>query len=362
MNSAKVTLKWSIASPQTSRSWKKLKGELLSLQEDKKLAAVPTNLFSHPHAVKARLLINAHMERVALPATTLETDRQYIVRKTPMLLQEMINLFVKLLYLYFQGRALNRVKLSALENMMWLHQFFVQRIGEGKSPLLQLPHLRESQLKAMSIKRREIKSLENLAKIPNKEKEVLLNFMEQQGYQDLLNVLGLLPVITIDVDTQVIDDRNQTKITAHSIVAVRCTLTRDCFKNVHFPQDTKFYGNGMTTYTVKLARAKLPANACNFTCSSQVKRSHTQFTCVTCNLPVNTGKFTCFEAASTSRRIHTNCLQAHVNLPDYHRQFTGSFTCGTHANLLATNMQNCLILLAKTLESEVKIPTRRRQK
>ena len=72
--------------------------------------------------------------------------------------------------------------------------------------------------------------------------------MEQQGYQDLLNVLGLLPVITIDVDTQVIDDRNQTKITAHSIVAVRCTLTRDCFKNVHFPQDTKFYGNGMTTY------------------------------------------------------------------------------------------------------------------
>ena len=79
--------------------------------------------------------------------------------------------------------------------------------------------------------------------------------------------------------------------------------------------------------TVKLARAKLPANAGNFTCSSQVKRSLAQFTCVTCSLPVNTGKFTFLEAASTSRRTHANCLRKHVNLPEYHKHFTGSFTC-----------------------------------
>ena len=101
------------------------------------------------------------------------------------------------------------------------------------------------------------------------------------------------------------------------------------------------------TYTVKLARAKLPANAGNFTCSSQVKRSLARFTCVTCSLPVITGKFTCFEAASTSRGTHAQCLWAHVNLPEYHRCFTGSFTCGTHANLPATSMQNCLLLQAK---------------
>ena len=83
----------------------------------------------------------------------------------------------------------------------------------------------------------------------------------------------------------------------------------------------------LSSFTVKLARAKLPANAGNFTCSSQVKRSLAQFTCVTCSLPVITGKFTCFEAASTA-----HCLRGHVNLPEYHRYFTGSFTCGTHAN------------------------------
>ena len=48
--------------------------------------------------------------------------------------------------------------------------------------------------------------------------------------------------------------------------------------------------------TVKLERAKLPANAGNFTCSSQVKRSHTQFTSVTYSLPVKTGNYTCFFA------------------------------------------------------------------
>ena len=102
--------------------------------------------------------------------------------------------------------------------------------------------------------------------------------------------------------------------------------------------------------TVKLARAKLPANAGNFTCSSQVKRSLAQFTCVTCSLPVITGKFTCFEAASTSRRTHAHCLRAHVNLPEDHRYFTGSFTRGTHANLPATSMPNCLLLQAKYMQ------------
>ena len=63
-----------------------------------------------------------------------------------------------------------------------------------------------------------------------------------------------------------------------------------------------------TTYTVKVARAELPANAGNFTCNSQVERPLTQFTCVTCSLPVKTVKYTCFYAASTSRRMHAIAL------------------------------------------------------
>ena len=114
---------------------------------------------------------------------------------------------------------------------------------------------------------------------------------------------------------------------------------------------TKVFESSFMTalyYTVKLARAKLPGNAGNFTCGSQVKMLHTQFTCVTCNSPVKIGKFTRVYAASTSYRILANCLQLHVNLPEYNGYFTDNFTYGTHANLPATSMQNCLLLQAKT--------------
>ena len=55
--------------------------------------------------------------------------------------------------------------------------------------------------------------------------------------------------------------------------------------------------------TVKLTRAKLPANVNNFTCGPHIKRPHTHFTYVTCSLPVETGKFTWVYAARTSHWI-----------------------------------------------------------
>ena len=106
-----------------------------------------------------------------------------------------------------------------------------------------------------------------------------------------------------------------------------------------------------TTYTVNLARAKLPVNIGNFTCSSQVKRPHTQFTCVTCSLPVKTGNYTCFYAASTSHRIHAVALnkasKLQVTSPAWCRltylQFAGEFTRGVIADCLQLQVILCRI-------------------
>ena len=84
------------------------------------------------------------------------------------------------------------------------------------------------------------------------------------------------------------------------------------------------------SYIVELTRAKLLANAGNSTCGLHVERPHTQFTCVTCSLPVKRDKFTCVYAASTSRRIHANCLQLHVNLLEH----SGYLTEKIHAELM----------------------------
>ena len=74
-----------------------------------------------------------------------------------------------------------------------------------------------------------------------------------------------------------------------------------------------------------LDKNALPANAINCTCSPLVKKPHMQFTCVTCSLPVKTGNYTCFYAASTSRRIHAIAL-------DEARKLQVNFTCMMQAN------------------------------
>ena len=131
-----------------------------------------------------------------------------------------------------------------------------------------------------------------------------------------------------------------------------------------FPRDNNFCQLVQLNklYTVKLTRAKLPANAGNFTCSSQVKRSHTQFTCVTCSLLVKTDKFTNVNAASTSRRIHVTFLQPRVNLPEYNGYFTYNFSFGTNAKLLAFAIKNTCNLQAETQESQVKVPAQSQAK
>ena len=80
-----------------------------------------------------------------------------------------------------------------------------------------------------------------------------------------------------------------------------------------------------------------------------VKRPHTQFTCVICknSLFVKTGKFIRVYGASTSRRLHTNCLQPRVNLRECNEYFKSNSTSGTHTNLPVTSMQNCLLLPVK---------------
>ena len=67
-----------------------------------------------------------------------------------------------------------------------------------------------------------------------------------------------------------------------------------------------------------------------------------QFTCVTWSSPVKTGRYTCFYAASTSRRIHLIALdkarKLQVTSPAWCRltylQFAGEFTRGVIADCL----------------------------
>ena len=82
------------------------------------------------------------------------------------------------------------------------------------------------------------------------------------------------------------------------------------------------------------------------------KRPQMQFTCVTCSLPVKRGNYTCYYAASTSRRIHAIALnkarKLQVTSPAWCRltylQFAGEFTRGVIAVCL--QLQIILVRIA----------------
>ena len=130
--------------------------------------------------------------------------------------------------------------------------------------------------------------------------------------------------------------RNTTRTIAIKIFILNWVLR---LKDPSFTQFENFESwNQNPRYTVKLMRAKLPANASNFTRGVPVKRPHMQFTCATCRLPVNRGKIIRVYAASISRILHANCLPPHVNLVEHNGFLRGNFTCGIHAKLPATSM------------------------
>ena len=78
---------------------------------------------------------------------------------------------------------------------------------------------------------------------------------------------------------------------------------------------------------------------------------HTQFTSITCSLPVKTGNYICFYVARTSRRIHAIALnkarKLQVTLPAGCRltylQFAGEFTRGLIADCLQFQVILCRI-------------------
>ena len=67
-----------------------------------------------------------------------------------------------------------------------------------------------------------------------------------------------------------------------------------------------------------------------------------QLTCVTCSLPVKTGNYSCFYAASTSRRLHVRArhkarklpVTSHAGCRLTYLQFAGEFTRGVMADCL----------------------------
>ena len=117
------------------------------------------------YSVKARVLLHAHLSRIALPPNTLHQDRLYIIKKCPFLIHEMVTCISQLILLAHAGRIGRMPTLDTIEAGMKLSPLIVQALWDKSSPLLQLPHIEEEMLKHFHTKRRNIKTLFQVAKL-----------------------------------------------------------------------------------------------------------------------------------------------------------------------------------------------------
>uniref|UniRef100_A0A8C5RST3 Translocation protein SEC63 homolog n=1 Tax=Laticauda laticaudata TaxID=8630 RepID=A0A8C5RST3_LATLA len=181
-----------------------------------------------PYSLKARVLLLSHLARMKVPET-LEQDQQFVLKKCPSLLQEIVNVICQLILMARsrEEREFRAPSLASLENCMKLSQMIVQGLQQFKSPLLQLPHIEEDNLRRVSNhKKYKIKSIQDLVSLKASDRHSLLHFLEDEKYEEVMAVLGSFPHITMDIKPQVLDDEDSNNITVGSLVTVLVTLTR----------------------------------------------------------------------------------------------------------------------------------------
>lgn len=188
--------------------------------------------FQLPYCLKARTLLHAHLQRLTSLSENLESDKRYIVKKSPYLINEMINIEAQLVMMGYAGRLRNPPRLETIENTMKLSPMIVQALWHTKSPLLQLPHVVESQLRFFETKKRTIKSIRQFASMPSEERRSMLRSITDEQYDDLINVLSIYPHITMSVSCGVFDDEDEHTITTGAVVTLVVHLQRENMSTV----------------------------------------------------------------------------------------------------------------------------------
>ncbi|XP_053566580.1 translocation protein SEC63 homolog [Bombina bombina] len=187
-----------------------------------------------PYSLKARVLILAHLSRMQIPET-LKEDQQFMLKKCPALLQEMVNVICQLIIMARnrEERELRPPSLASLENCMKLCQMTVQGLQQFKSPLLQLPFIEEDHLRrVLNHKKFKIKSIRDLVSMKESDRRLLFSFLEDNNYEELHAVLGSFPHIIVEIKPQVLDDEDSNNITVGSLVTVQVTLKRQTMSEV----------------------------------------------------------------------------------------------------------------------------------
>ncbi|XP_065928546.1 translocation protein SEC63 homolog [Magallana gigas] len=210
----------------------------------------------YPCQIKALVLLLAHFLRLRLPPNTLAIDQAYIVKKSPYLINEMINVIAQLVTEAQGNVEQNMPRLETIENCMKVSQMLIQAIYVRTSPLLQLPHITQDMLKHFITTDIQIRKVLDLITMKEKDRRSLLNFLTQDEYNDIINVCASLPYITMEVFSS---GNVDTDIKAGSWLELRVNLKRQMMEVLfdkkdmsHLFEDQDSKGNTSKQYKIRM--------------------------------------------------------------------------------------------------------------
>lgn len=119
----------------------------------------------------------------------LRQDQAFIVAKATQLAQGLLQI------------ALARNWLLPTLHCMNISQYLVQATYEGRSPLLQIPHITNDIVKHATSGRRSIKSIADLLDMTESERRNFLRTLSEEQYRETLRVAETFPIIKVDAVT-----------------------------------------------------------------------------------------------------------------------------------------------------------------
>jgi translocation protein SEC63 len=200
------------------------------------------------YAIKACILIHAHLEKVGLPPATLRPDQKSLLRLCPRLINEMISILNQV-WIYAKYRPSTQLSvppgLEVYETVMRLSQMISQQMWDRQSVLLQLPHVQTDMLRHFRTRRRNITTIDEFVAMKSEDRRSLVRLLSDEDYMDVMAVCSSFPHISITTETQVMDDDDRHKVTAGSMVTVTVTLMRTgLLEHHHIDPDTLLGGAG----------------------------------------------------------------------------------------------------------------------
>lgn len=171
--------------------------------------------------MKALCLIIGYMLRMDDLNESVQEDLEFILSKTPYLIEQMIQMAIILAMEFKMGRSKKRITAKNVLTLIGFSQNVVQGMWDDDDAFLQLPHMNYETLKNLKKKIKNM-NLEQYCQMTLDQRQGLAIFEDPKQFADSEKAISCLPVIDVDADYYV---EGEKEVAVGDILTIKIVIT-----------------------------------------------------------------------------------------------------------------------------------------